>query len=99
MSDSLTAFRNASKLRWEQYTEFTPGKSVDGAVVADDTKAIPLEVWSERDTDVEVGSSTVLGSVGMVVSPARTLSEVHDAVRIWCRNQLGRNDVVVSDRS
>lgn len=92
MSVDLTTFRNATELYWQQHTVFEAGRGVDGTLVADKRTRLPLDIYSPDE--VTSFTRTPLGDgVGVVVATVPTFDDVHEAIRSWCREQLGRDDV------
>lgn len=102
----LTKFRATDRLIWNRWTVFEPGGgSADGTLYAgdQDTEGLPLDVFIPDELDIdgvpEILPSGVrmlpynpLAGVIIVAEPA-SLAELHETVRAWCRDQLGRDDV------
>lgn len=89
----LTPFRNAAELTWVRHTVFAPHRGDDGTLVADDGHRIPLDTYSP---DTLIGGQVrppMSDNVGIAVVDPVTLEDVHNAIRAWCRIQLGRDDI------
>lgn len=87
----LTPFRNAAELTWIRHTVFAPHRGDDGALVTDGGHRLPLDTYTP-DTLGEV-QPPMTENVGIAVADPKTLEDVHDAIRAWCRTQLGRGDI------
>lgn len=89
----LGAFRAAADLRWHPFTVFEPGGGVDGDLIADGSTHLPLDVYAPDELTRDV-HPPLSGGVGIVVAAPATTGEAEEALRGWCREQLGRDDVV-----
>jgi hypothetical protein len=95
----LDPFRTAVRLEWKLQTVFVPHRLADGMLRAYDTLGytianFPLNV-DTPDLYAEDGSPDppITASTGIVVVDPETLGDVHAAVRAWCKEQFGRDDV------
>lgn len=102
----LEPFRNAKTIRWVRHTEFAPHAGDDGNLVTDAGHSIPLDTWTPESRRRYDAGKDIFENVerppfddksGMVVVDPETLDDVHGAVDAWCRDNLGRSDVVFAD--
>lgn len=102
----LEPFRTADTIRWVRRTVFAPHSGDDGNLVTGTGESIPLDTWtpkSRRRWDPETDTMKIAerppydDNSGMVVVDPETLNDVHEAVRAWCRENLGRDDVAFDD--
>lgn len=88
----LTPFTNADTLTWEQITVFAPHRGDDGTLITDTGYRLPLDVFTAANSCADWPPlSDGLGIV--VVEDPTTIDDTREAVRAWCRAQLGRDDV------
>ncbi|MET9260468.1 hypothetical protein [Amycolatopsis sp. NPDC004079] len=102
----LEPFRTAETIRWVRRTEFAPHSGDDGNLVASTGHSIPLDTWTpesrrrwnQRGDGLEIAERPPFDDKsGMVVVDPETLDDVHEAVRAWCRDNLGRTDLAFDD--
>ncbi len=96
-----TPFRTAAELRWHPNTIFTPGEGGDGDLIATRPGADPITLVLDIYTPADMASDKAttpftgdLGDLGVVVAEPATIEQAQDAIRGWCREQLGRDDVM-----
>lgn len=93
----LSLFRHAPTLRWHPHTVFEPGTGADGTLFADGDERLPLDIYSHaeigRDIELQRIQLPISNGVGIVIADPATVADAHEAVRSWCRDQLGRDDI------
>lgn len=102
----LGKLRDSRTLRWNRWTVFRPGQGTDGTLYSDDGPGLSLDVWTAAETAAELARRSRQAnpdtgeheSVAIVADP-RNLDELHEAVRTWCRDTLGRDDVEFTVRA
>jgi hypothetical protein len=94
----LDPFRNAKTLLWKQHTVFAPHRGDDGTLIADGVHKLPLDTYT---TDSLTGGRKkwppMTDGVGIVVVDAETLDDTREAVRAWCLEHIGRDDIRFED--
>ena len=95
MTIDLDIFRAAKHLEWKRWTVFAPSRGDDGNLIADGVHSMPLDTYT---TDSLTGrradwAPITTDGVGIVIVDPQTLDDVHDAIRQWCRDQIGRDDI------
>lgn len=94
--DKLDVLRGAETLVWVQATVFRPGYGDDGNLVGDDV-SIALDTFL-RDHDHDTNEWNPKYEQGIaVMDPPKSLADTQGAVRAWCREFLGRDDVQFDD--
>ncbi|QYN17507.1 hypothetical protein [Amycolatopsis sp. DSM 110486] len=100
MALDLTPFKTVDRITWTRHTVFEPHRGDDGNLRAyngdGQIASIPLDTWTPDSPAVSRGYQPMTDNVGIVVVDPTTLDDVHNAIRDWCRDQLGRNDVTFS---
>lgn len=92
----LAAFRAARHLAWVRHTPFQPRSVADGDLIADNTLRMELETW--LPDDIHTSHYISSGGVGIAIVRPDTLDELHDAIRGWCLQHLGRADVTFKEQ-
>lgn len=102
----LNPFADADTITWHRHTVFAPHRSDDGTLYADGCWADPGALWMPLDTYLpeivetwaefrgECKQPVTKEGVGIVVVDPVTIADVHNAVRQWCIDNLGRDDVL-----
>jgi hypothetical protein len=89
----LDKFRNTKTLRWQPHTVFEPGKGADGTLFTGEGAGMPLDIYSPEEMTRDV-HPPISGGVGIVEYKPVAVADAQAAIRGWCREQLGRDDVV-----
>lgn len=89
----LDKFRNAKTLRWQPFTVFESGKGADGELYTGEGAGLPLDIYSPEEVTCDV-TPPLSGGVGIVVYKPVAVADAQAAIRGWCREQIGRDDVV-----
>jgi len=100
---NLDVFRNAKTLLWKRWSVFEPNRGDDGTLYALNAVGsvidhMPLDSYTEAEAHgiiprEEQRSPITSNGVGIVWVEPATLDELHTAVRAWCKDQFGRDDV------
>jgi hypothetical protein len=85
----LRPFRTAEKLVWRRHTVWAPHRGDDGNLVAGDV-SMPLDTWLPGRFTAD---SITENGVGIAIADPESLEGTHDAIRRWCRQFLGRDNV------
>ena len=93
MTVNLDVFRTATTLRWMQQTAFEPGRGDDGYLIADETHTLPLDTYTFAELGPHTDRPPLTDHAGIVVVEPETVEDAHTAIRAWCKDQLGRDDV------
>lgn len=93
---SLDPFIHADSLHWRRLTVFEPGRYDDGNLIATTDGAwvrMPLDTVQPTPSVDSHTYNTHYGQGLALAPPPETLEDVHEAIRSWCREFLGRDDV------
>jgi hypothetical protein len=89
----LDVFRDAKTLMWKQHTVFEPHRGDNGTLIADGVHKLPLDTFS----GVRKNWPPMSQGAGNVMVDPETLDDTREAVRAWCREQIGRDDIRFED--
>jgi hypothetical protein len=101
----LQPFRDAPSLRWHPFTVFEPGRGDDGQLIASTGETLSLDTWTWRELDRQT-RTTVLTTgqhslyeprIGINVVVPLNQEAMREAIREWCREFIGRDDVAFDE--